>query len=220
VSFSQLHPISAVQSLTHFISPQWFFANFGAIAAGGVSAGIYTTNKSDACKYISDHSKAKVIVCEGVKQLEKYYNISSELKNLKVLVVYGPDKVTDEIKGKCSVPVYSYEDFVKLGANVSDADLKARTDAWKCGETCTLIYTSGTTGPPKAVMLTNDNITWTSQTMLHATRHGFMDNTDVVLSYLPLSHIAAQVIDMHMPMFTVSLILIVEAICKRNRIVV
>jgi long-subunit acyl-CoA synthetase (AMP-forming) len=63
-------------------------ANCGAIAAGGVAAGIYATNLADSCKYISEHSKAKVVVCEGVKQLEKYYEISKDLPNLKALVMY------------------------------------------------------------------------------------------------------------------------------------
>lgn len=130
-----------------FNSPEWLFSNFGAIAAGGVSAGIYTTNSPEACKYISEHSAAKVVVCEGLKQLEKYYGL--KLPSLKALVMYGPDKLPDDIKTKCSVPCYTFEEFLKLGKSVADAELKARVDAWKYGETCTLIYTSGTTGPPK-----------------------------------------------------------------------
>jgi long-chain-fatty-acid--CoA ligase ACSBG len=126
-----------------FNSPEWFFSNFGAIAAGGVSAGIYTTNSPEACQYISEHSKARVVVCEGVKQLEKYYGM--DLPNLKALVMYGPDALPADVATKCKVPVYTFEDFLKLGASVSDADLKARQDAWKYGETCSLIYTSGTT---------------------------------------------------------------------------
>jgi long-chain-fatty-acid--CoA ligase ACSBG len=36
--------------------------------------------------------------------------------------------------------------------------------------------------------------------MLLASRRGTMDNGDSMISYLPLSHIAAQMLDMHMPM--------------------
>jgi long-chain-fatty-acid--CoA ligase ACSBG len=185
-----------------FNSPEWFMANCGAIAAGGVAAGIYATNLADSCKYISEHSKAKVVVCEGVKQLEKYYEISKDLPNLKALVMYGPDAVPSDIKSKCTVPVYTFADFLALGKDISDADFKARCDSCKPGETCTLIYTSGTTGPPKAVMITNDNITWTVQTMMLTTPRGFMDHTDVMISYLPLSHIAAQMLDLHQPLET------------------
>ena len=69
-----------------FNSIAWFVANFGAIVAGGVAAGIYATNLSDACKYISQHSESKVVVCEGLKQLEKYYSIAKDIPSLKAMV--------------------------------------------------------------------------------------------------------------------------------------
>jgi acyl-CoA synthetase (AMP-forming)/AMP-acid ligase II len=61
----------------------------------------------------------------------------------------------------------------------------------------------GTTGTPKAVMLTHDNITWTCKTMiLSGTPRGYLDADDIIISYLPLSHIAAQQLDMYMPAIT------------------
>ena len=186
-----------------FNAPEWHFANFGAIMAGGIAAGVYATNGPDGCKYQAQHSKAKVIVVEGVKQLEKYYPISRELRDLKAIVMYGPDKVPEDIKDKISIPVYSFADFLKLGASVPDADLKARNDAQKPNEVTTLIYTSGTTGPPKAVMVTHDNIVWTTKGQLDTMPElQQMGPDDCLVSYLPLSHIAAQMIDMHAPMVT------------------
>jgi long-chain-fatty-acid--CoA ligase ACSBG len=132
-----------------FNSPEWFFSNHGAIAAGCVSAGIYATNNSVACKYISEHSKAKVVVCEGLKQLEKYYEISKDLPHLKAIAVYGVDSISDDIKAKVAVPVYAFGEFLKLGEDVALEKVTDRSDSWKYGEVCSLIYTSGTTGPPK-----------------------------------------------------------------------
>jgi long-subunit acyl-CoA synthetase (AMP-forming) len=109
--------------------------------------------------------------------------------------MYGGEALPADIKDKCSVDCYTFEDFCKIGKKtVEEEVLKQRSNSWKPGETCTLIYTSGTTGPPKAVMITNDNITWTCNTMLQLTRKGYMDNTDHMISYLPLSHIAAQML--------------------------
>ena len=184
-----------------FNSPEWHFSNFGAIHAGGIAAGIYATNGPDACKYISEHSEAKVVVVEGVKQLEKYYPIAKDLPSLKALVVYGPDSVPADVKDKISVPVYKFDEFVKLGDSVSDSDLQARLDDQKPNDVTTLIYTSGTTGPPKAVMITHDNITWTARAQL-STMSRPLNNDDHIISYLPLSHIAAQMLDMHCPMAT------------------
>ncbi|KAL7566190.1 hypothetical protein ACA910_011264 [Epithemia clementina (nom. ined.)] len=185
-----------------FNAPAWFIASFGAIAAGGVPAGIYATNLPEACEYISKHSKAKVVVCEGIKQLEKYYEISKDLPDLKALVMYGEEDLPADINEKVSVPVYKFSSFLELGKDVTVQDLQTRSNSWKAGETCTLIYTSGTTGPPKAVMITNDNITWTIKSVLSFTKNGYLDENDHVISYLPLSHIAAQVIDMHQAIMT------------------
>lgn len=180
-----------------FNAPSWSFANMGAIAAGGVAAGIYTTNLPEACFYVSDHSKAKVVVVEGKKQLDKYLKISSRLKELKAIVVYGEPVPTG---AKCSVPIYSMEEFCALGAAVKTEDVEARIAAQQPGNCCTLIYTSGTTGNPKAVMISHDNLTWTSSVMLSQIQA--LGPNDSLISYLPLSHIAAQMLDLHCPVAT------------------
>jgi len=65
----------------------------------------------------------------------------------------------------------------------------------KAGNCASLIYTSGTTGPPKAVMISHDNITWTSKNIID--HYMDLNHLDRAISYLPLSHIAAQLIDIH-----------------------
>jgi long-chain-fatty-acid--CoA ligase ACSBG len=182
-----------------FNAPEWFIANFGAIAAGGVSTGIYATNQPEACKYISEDSKARVLVVDGLVQLEKYYKISKKLPNLKAIVMYGPDEFPLDIKNKCSVQCYKFAEFLKLGKSITDQELKKVYDTWKPGEVVELIYTSGTTGPPKAAMITNDNIVWVADTMMKGLVKG-MTPDDVLISYLPLSHIAAQGLDMFGPL--------------------
>ena len=68
----------------------------------------------------------------------------------------------------------------------------------KPGNCCTFIYTSGTTGPPKAVMISHDNYTWTTDAI--GRKFNFHVEPKLgnsrVLSMLPLSHVAAQIIDL------------------------
>lgn len=189
-----------VVNILGFNSPEWFIANSGSILAGCIAAGIYATNLSDACRYISDHSKAEVVVVDGNKQLEKYALIKpAELPVLKYIVVYG-EPIDAKLKRKCKFEVLSWEAFMDMGSEVSDEKIEARQRDIKPGNCSTLIYTSGTTGPPKAVMISHDNVVWTTGVMAEA--YIDINHTDRVVSYLPLSHIAAQVIDLHVPMRT------------------
>jgi long-chain-fatty-acid--CoA ligase ACSBG len=67
----------------------------------------------------------------------------------------------------------------------------------KPDQVCSLIYTSGTTGMPKAAALTHDNLTYVARS---AGDVFSLDHTHHGLSYLPLSHIAAQQLDCIAPL--------------------
>jgi long-subunit acyl-CoA synthetase (AMP-forming) len=95
--------------------------------------------------------------------------------------------------------VYTWKQLLEMGSQVSEADLRARIEAQKPEDLCTLIYTSGTTGPPKAVALSHHNVVWTSQRVVETYE---VNADDQFLSYLPLSHIAEQVVSFHGPMAT------------------
>ena len=113
--------------------------------------------------------------------------------------MYGSEDIPED--AKASVPIYKFGDFLKLGASVADSELQSRAEKMLPGEVTSLIYTSGTTGPPKAVMITNDNITWTTRTMLGTLPREY-NNDDHLVSYLPLNHIAAQILDLHIGIAT------------------
>src|SRR6185369_13399098 len=57
-----------------------------------------------------------------------------------------------------------------------------------------LVYTSGTTGVPKAVQITHRNCVFTADACNKVLG---LDETQHLLSYLPLSHIAEQVLTVH-----------------------
>ncbi len=171
--------------------PEWLLANVGAIFAGGVPAGVYGTNSPEQCKYIADHSNAQIAVVEDTTQLAKFKEIRPQLPNLKAMVLMdGNDGDAD---------VHAWADLTALAADKPDGDLDKRIEAQNADDVCTLIYTSGTTGDPKGVMLTHDNLIWTSETV---TTSAGVKETDSVVSYLPLSHIAEQVMSVYGPMVT------------------
>ncbi|NWV06602.1 ACBG2 ligase, partial [Ptilonorhynchus violaceus] len=173
-----------------FNSAEWFIADIGAILAGGFAVGIYTTNSPEACRYVAESCSANVIVVENQKQLQKILEIEDKLPHLKGIIQYG-----EEIKEK-RPNLYSWREFMDLGRDVPDSRLREVIASQKPNQCCTLIYTSGTTGQPKGVMLSHDNLTWTAAAagrclMLTDAK----ERQEHVISYLPLSHIAAQMSD-------------------------
>ncbi len=173
--------------------PEWFVADLGAIAAGGLPTGIYITSTPEQCHYIAEHAEAAVAVLEDERYLEVFLSIRDRLPKLKAIVLMSAAAGT----GGRGEGIYSWEQLLALGADVPEPELRARIDAQKPEDVCTLIYTSGTTGPPKAVMLTHHNVTWTAGKVAEAYK---VNVDDDLISYLPLSHIAEQVVSLHSPM--------------------
>jgi long-chain-fatty-acid--CoA ligase ACSBG len=177
--------------------PQWFFANNGTILAGAIAAGVYTTSSADACADMAAHCEAKVVVVETREHLDRFLTNVEHLPALQALVIW--ENTPDMPLPECHVPIFDFAEFMRFGEKVSDVELEQRMDAQQPGHCCSLIYTSGTTGKPKAVMLSHDNWTWTSFVVLEAVE-GVTEHERSV-SFLPLAHVAAQLLDIHLPMF-------------------
>ncbi|KAM6944715.1 long-chain-fatty-acid--CoA ligase ACSBG2-like isoform 1-T2 [Lycodopsis pacificus] len=171
-----------------FNSPEWFISDVGSIFAGGLATGIYTTNSPEACQYVAASSEANILVVENQKQLDKILQVKDHLPHLKAIVQYK-----GELQQKAPF-LYTWAEFMKLGEDVPDEQLNAVIDSLRPNECCTLIFTSGTTGNPKGVMLSHDNLTWTVHASASMLNLKFAE--EVVVSYLPLSHVAAQLVDM------------------------
>jgi long-chain-fatty-acid--CoA ligase ACSBG len=181
-----------------FNGPEWVIANMASILAGCVPSGVYATNNAEACGYVANHSKAKVVVCRGNKQLAKYLEIQDELSDVRAIVVYGEEINSSLRKQFISIRCFGWDEFMHHGSSSKNDDtLKERINIADPAELCSLIYTSGTTGNPKAVMLSHDNITWTVDHTIDTLMDTTIENR--IVSYLPLSHVAAQLVDMYIP---------------------
>ncbi|XP_016354671.1 long-chain-fatty-acid--CoA ligase ACSBG1 isoform X1 [Sinocyclocheilus anshuiensis] len=185
------HPITVHQMFTNSVQK---YRKLTALASKrgnkGIMAGIYTTNSPDACLYVANDSRANIIVVENQKQLDKILEVKDKLPHLKAIVQYS-GSLREKLPN-----LYSWEEFMGLGPEVSEQELDEVICSQKANQCCVLIYTSGTTRSPKGVMLSHDNITWTAH---HASRAGDMQPAEIrqesLVSYLPLSHIAAQIYD-------------------------
>ncbi|KAH1023126.1 hypothetical protein HUJ04_012395 [Dendroctonus ponderosae] len=171
-------------------SVQWFLSDLAAIFAGGIAAGIYTTNSPEACQYSAEVSRANIIVVEDEQQLKKIMKIRANLPNVKAIIQYSGEPTDDSI--------LSWNAVLKIGKDASDTILDTRLQNIAINECCTLVFTSGTLGNPKAVMLSHDNLTYDATAIMERLR--LTRGDELIISYLPLSHVAAQVVDIYLSM--------------------
>ncbi|MCB1058276.1 MAG: AMP-binding protein, partial [Acidobacteria bacterium] len=174
-----------------FNRPEWVLFDLGTMMAGGVAAGIYTTSSAPEVRYIVAHAESKVILVENHDQWRKIVAEREGMPRLeRVVLMDGVETPDDPL-------ALGWRDFLALGEGVGDDEVDRRVEALAPEDMGTLIYTSGTTGPPKAVMLSHRNLTWTASTTV-ADLFG-IGETDSALSYLPLSHIAEKMFTIHSP---------------------
>jgi long-chain acyl-CoA synthetase len=191
-------------SILGFNRPEWVIMDVAAMAVGGTSTGVYTTCSAEEVQYIVDHAESKVVLVENQHQWQKIRAQRDRMPRLETVVAMKGAGIGEG-------GVLSWEEFMARGASVSDADFFARVHALDPKGLATLIYTSGTTGPPKGVMLTHDNLYWTATTL-----NGLVGSraADALLSYLPLSHIAEQMLSIHGPIVTGASIYYAESLDK------
>jgi long-chain acyl-CoA synthetase len=170
-----------------FNRPEWVIGQLAAMMAGGVGAGIYATNSPQEVQYILNHSEAPLIILENENQWDKIDQVRDQLPHLRTAILMRGARIDDPL-------VLNWDSFLARGDEIDEADLDERIDAIQMDQLASLIYTSGTTGPPKAVMLSHENLASTAQIGSELFR---LTTADVLLSYLPLSHIAEQMFTIH-----------------------
>ncbi|KAI6654317.1 Long-chain-fatty-acid--CoA ligase [Oopsacas minuta] len=175
-------------SIMGFNSPEWIMAELGTIMAGGLATGIYTTNNVETTKYILENSGSRVAIGEHSLILEKLLEAGKGIEGMK-FVQYSPVPVEQSQRER---GVISWEEFLQLGKDVKTEDVEAIISTQKPGQCSVLVYTSGTTGMPKGVMLSHDNLIWTTITLMGPFNFNL---GDPAVSYLPFSHIAGQILD-------------------------
>lgn len=193
-------------SLIGFNCLEWVVADLAAIYAGGFPAGIYTTSSAEQCQYIANHSDSALVVVENAEQLAKLLTVRAQLPKVKALIVMHGE-VSEAQRGE---GIHSFSDVLELGKSVPESELEARIAAQKPEDVCTLIYTSGTTGDPKAVMIAHDNIVFVADVV----KKTMAFHRERFLSYLPLSHIAEQVVCVHGPVACAGTVYFAESMEK------
>jgi len=178
-------------TILSFNREEWVIAQLAAMSLGGVAVGIYTTSSPEQIEYVASHCESELMLVESERYLDLIRPLRSRLPRLRRIVVIDPP-------ANPRPDVISYEEVLRLGQAADERVYRESVGALQPSGLATLIYTSGTSGRPKGVMLSHRNLVWTARQLSSSTPYS---NSDVALSYLPLSHIAEQICTIYGPLF-------------------
>jgi long-chain acyl-CoA synthetase len=175
---------------------EWVFAELAAMAGSAVGVGVYPTSPANEVRYVIAHSEARFVVCEDQEQVDKILEVSAELPGLERIIVCDDRG----LRRYADPRLLSFAALQRLGEQRAAAEpglFDALVDATGPDGVAFLIYTSGTTGFPKGAMITHRNVLAQARAAAEATgiRAG-----DQVVSYLPLCHVAEQILSVFLPL--------------------
>lgn len=175
--------------------PQWYWAEFAAIAGGGVAFGIYADATSSEAKFLLQDSDARFVFAKDQEQVDKILEIRGDIQLLKV--IYWDPK---GLSGYDDSILISFERVIEIGKAYEanhPALFENRIQDAKPDDICILCYTSGTTGEhPKGVMLSHQALLEGDAKTVCATAN-FDDKWDY-LSYISPAWITEQSIGIGM----------------------
>jgi long-chain acyl-CoA synthetase len=175
--------------------PEWLFGDLGINAIRGITVGLYPTNPAPEVAYLLADSGTRVLIAEDQEQGDKALAVEDQCPNLEWIVYLEPRGVSSIDHPK----LLDWQAFIDRGRAHREAfpdalDRIAREVEPE--DIVTLVYTSGTTGPPKGAMLSNANVEFASGVIVNG--GGLYEPppnpSDVILSYLPLCHVAERAV--------------------------
>lgn len=161
--------------------PRWTITDIGTLQIRAVTVPIYATNTAKQAQFIINNADMKIIFVGDQEQYDQVLEIVDECPKLEKIVAMKSTIHLHEHAKACH-----WQEFIDMADEQYQAELQQRLDSKCLEDLFTLIYTSGTTGEPKGVMLDYANLAHQLKAHDQALK---VDDSDVSLSFLPLSHI-------------------------------
>jgi long-chain acyl-CoA synthetase len=177
---------------------EWVLAQMGAGLVGAITVGVYPTSPTSEVAYVVAHADIEIMVCEDQEQTDKVLEALDQLPRLRKIVVIetkGLRSFTAEARHLIS----TFDEVEKIGAAMGNQALIDEALARQTlDDVGLMIYTSGSTGKPKGAMISYRNIRGVVPGILE--RLQLTQNT-THLSYLPLCHVAEQMLTTFCPIY-------------------
>ncbi len=170
--------------------PEWIEADLAILAAGAVGVTMHAPLVAGQVEYQLMHSGARGAIVSDRAQAAKILAGLARTPAIEWIVPFEPIGSTGELA------CVTWDGLIARGRG-GEAEVARREAAIGLDDLATILYTSGTTGPPKGVMLTHGNLLSNAEATLQVSDAG---PDDVLLSWLPYSHIYARTVDLYLSM--------------------
>ncbi|MEO8166810.1 MAG: long-chain fatty acid--CoA ligase [bacterium] len=160
--------------------PEWLYSDHAIATLGAISVPIYPTMTAKQNEFIFNDAGVKAVIVSNQFQLNKVLKSIGSVPSLKHMIIMNENPEAREAL-QFSQLMKAGEEFEKKNPDY----LNESRSRIKPEDLLTLIYTSGTTGNPKGVMLTHSNLV---SNVIDASTCIKIEESDVMLSFLPLSH--------------------------------
>ncbi len=187
---------------------EWLVADIAILTAGAADVPMHAPLSPPQVQYQLAHSGARGVVVSGQAQADKVFANRDALPDLEWIAAFDPIKTPDA----CRLRVFSWDGLLqrgRLATEETQAEVRRRESALIRDDLATIIYTSGTTGHPKGVMLTHGNLVSNAEATLVASPVGY---EDVLLSWLPYSHIYARTVDHYLTILGGAVVALAESV--------
>lgn len=166
--------------------PEHWLSDLALTHLGAVPVSVYGTAAPGQIAHIARHSRARLAVIEGEREVGRWAPLLDETE-LERLVVVEPDAAAGHTP---------YSEVLAAGHN-GDAFEKAWREI-RPADPLTVVYTSGTTGDPKGVRITHRNVIRNALALDAVVE--LPDHAEHI-SYLPFAHIAERMLGIYLPVF-------------------
>ncbi|MEO0390095.1 MAG: long-chain fatty acid--CoA ligase [Pseudomonadota bacterium] len=167
---------------------EWLYTDMAAVAMGGITSGVYTTDSAAQLQYLVNDSASTFLFLENDEQLDKWLEVRGDMPGLKKVIVFDRDGLRDFSDPE----VMFFDDLVALGkAGADPAAFDAEIDKAQPEDIAMLVYTSGTTGPPKGAMISHGNMIYQMRGSLPTLE---VNEKDEQLCFLPLCHVLERLV--------------------------
>lgn len=166
--------------------PQWAFFEQAALGLGLVVVPLYTNDRAENLSYILQDAGVKLLLLEGDADLRALSSIAAQLQGLvRIISLQACESAAGYARW---VALSDWQVFDQAPALPAELDIDSLA---------TLVYTSGTTGRSKGVMLSHRNILFN---VFAAIQVFPIYREDLLLSFLPLSHMLERTLGYYIPM--------------------